>query len=285
MDKRLLARYQADYDSSIKKASQTQRDTQKEYKYAYDIFMHAETYQDLLDLNMAFLDGKVHFTPFHCGPIETETQVLRIKLLEINANGFMSVEGQPCVKPTQPTQPTPDTRQPTDEGQLSYIIGFMQKEKFSKFKTFFNNPSRKHVFSVNFSYFDENEKYTFGGFTDSLEHDTHGKDPQYFARELEENKTVFKMMKSDCVYMTIRAKKNGILVEDLLINFFNNLKVQSGGKPKKKNKSSTKSITEHTVMHNKKMYRVWVGAKGGQYIRANGSYTSIKAVSLPCIGV
>lgn len=61
-----------------------------------DSFGHVHTYEDLLRVNESFLIGAVPTTPYHNGPLNTETHELVGMLQILHQYGFLSVCGQPA---------------------------------------------------------------------------------------------------------------------------------------------------------------------------------------------
>lgn len=60
-------------------------------------FKDVQSYRDLQDVNILFLQGVLKKTPYHYGPIDDETIPLLEKLVTINDLGFISVMGQPAL--------------------------------------------------------------------------------------------------------------------------------------------------------------------------------------------
>ena len=60
-------------------------------------FKDVQTYRDLQDVNILFLQGKLKKTPYHLGPVDEETIPLLENLITINDLGFISVMGQPAL--------------------------------------------------------------------------------------------------------------------------------------------------------------------------------------------
>lgn len=81
----------------------------------------AKTYQDMVDLNVKFLQGKIVATPYHWGPTMGN-------LVEINRAGFITTEGQPHIM---------------EEGLFSYVQGFLPKTRAREFIEFMSK--RKEV--------------------------------------------------------------------------------------------------------------------------------------------
>jgi len=85
-----------------------------------DPFRSVKTYTDLLKVNVRFLQGKVHSTPYQLAPVDAETVPLLDNLVNINRRGFFSFEGQPTVREDL-------------EVRQGYIIGFVQSRTFDAF--------------------------------------------------------------------------------------------------------------------------------------------------------
>jgi hypothetical protein len=53
-----------------------------------------KTYDDLLKLNIEFINGKIERTPYHWGPLHTSSQQLIDNLVELHHYGILTVNGQ-----------------------------------------------------------------------------------------------------------------------------------------------------------------------------------------------
>lgn len=71
---------------------------QPDYQRVKEIFSQIQTYPELCETNILFLEGKLPMTPYHLGPIDDETIPLVKKLVEINRRGFLTISGQPAKK-------------------------------------------------------------------------------------------------------------------------------------------------------------------------------------------
>ena len=84
------------------------------YIQSYTTWERCHSYADLLAANLAFLKGEIHDTPYHLGPICTETRPILENIKKINERGFLTTGSQPSLK----------------EGdiylQRSYITGFIK---------------------------------------------------------------------------------------------------------------------------------------------------------------
>jgi hypothetical protein len=60
----------------------------------YDEWSDANTYIDLLRLNIDFIDGKTEGTPYHHAPLHIDSQLLKSELVKLNQLGFFSHDGQ-----------------------------------------------------------------------------------------------------------------------------------------------------------------------------------------------
>lgn len=58
-------------------------------------FRTACTFAELIEANVAFLEGRLLQTPYHLGPVDDETNPLLAELIVLNRSGFLTVNGQP----------------------------------------------------------------------------------------------------------------------------------------------------------------------------------------------
>jgi hypothetical protein len=107
------------------------------------------SYQDLVDVNVAFLNGKLSRTPYHSGPIDKETVPLLKKLIKINKMGFVSIEGQPAVCSyknitTKNIFGKEIGKMFYDEEQKSYSVGILPLKYLAPLRAFLSK--RKDVY-------------------------------------------------------------------------------------------------------------------------------------------
>jgi hypothetical protein len=108
-------------------------------------FRSVQTYTDLLQANIAFLEGQLLQSPYHLGPIDEETVPLLPKLTQLNRLGFLTVNSQPArndVKFVQRTQTWSATR------QLAFLEWYMPKAWLPSFRTFMDPYETKCVYYV-----------------------------------------------------------------------------------------------------------------------------------------
>jgi hypothetical protein len=86
-------------------------------------FAAVRSYQDLIDANFAFLSGKLDSTPYHGGPVGTETVPLLGNLRKINQSGFVTIEGQPAL--CEYNELAMNGRKRYDQEQKSHLGGFL----------------------------------------------------------------------------------------------------------------------------------------------------------------
>ena len=114
------------------------------------VFSSVKSYDDLIKANVAFLQGKVRRTPYHCGPIDNETIPLVEDLVKINNYGFISTNGQPSqiIGPFIRNFETPMNYNPPNvcigEREILYlqkphIIGYLPKKYVHSFIDFMRN--------------------------------------------------------------------------------------------------------------------------------------------------
>jgi hypothetical protein len=66
-----------------------------------DLFHQVRTYRELQDVNIQFLRGEIQKTPYHGGPVDSETIPLLSDLIRLNELGFVTVGGQPAQDETK----------------------------------------------------------------------------------------------------------------------------------------------------------------------------------------
>jgi prepilin-type processing-associated H-X9-DG protein len=111
------------------------------------VFDKVQTYQDLIQANIAFLDGRVVKTPYYLGPVNEETLPLLPKLRKINSMGFVSFQGQPSTCQyavfVDKTWTTADGKEAgnwfVDTEQKSYIEGILPRKYLAEVHKFLAN--------------------------------------------------------------------------------------------------------------------------------------------------
>jgi hypothetical protein len=63
-------------------------------------FRKITTFQELIDANVQFLEGKIHRTPYHCAPVDDETLPMIDDLVKLNKLGCITITSQPAVDET-----------------------------------------------------------------------------------------------------------------------------------------------------------------------------------------
>ena len=117
--------------------------TQQGINNPMKVFQNVKSYKQLIDVNVAFLQGKISKTPYHLGSIQEQTIPQVPSLIKINKKGFLSIEGQPALKGTEFISRTWQNQQGQQEGnwwlsveQKPYISGFLPKKDLLSFVYF-----------------------------------------------------------------------------------------------------------------------------------------------------
>ena len=98
------------------------------------MFSSVSSYEELIQTNIAFIEGKIKFSPYHRGPIDPETIPLLGDLIEINRKGFISTCGQPFIESEIGFNEKRNIWWETQ--QLSFIDGYLPKKYISNFVEF-----------------------------------------------------------------------------------------------------------------------------------------------------
>jgi hypothetical protein len=102
-----------------------------------DPYNAVTTYQDLIDLNVRFLQGENIETPYHGNHVDPETLPHLTDLIRINKVGFHSTCGQPEYKARDISNTFPPWY--TDTCQKSYIRGIITRTMAGRLATFLRN--------------------------------------------------------------------------------------------------------------------------------------------------
>lgn len=112
----------------------------------YRIYERVKTYQDLIETNIAFLNGEIKRTPYHDGSIEEETHKILDNLVKINKFGFFTTNSQPSL--CEYRKYIPKLNYYIDVEQKSYISGFMFREEFYNLLSFIENNSLQVIYNI-----------------------------------------------------------------------------------------------------------------------------------------
>jgi hypothetical protein len=191
------------------------------------------TYSDLLDVNVRFLEGKITQTPYHFGPVDPETLPLLPDLIRINKAGFHSMGGQPACKERFESR-----GRYYDLHQKSYIDGIIPKAMAAHLTAFLRNQP---------VYVDMYQIGPFGALINtfppkynltkdrSSEHEdeldmqewrmytNHRPRTESIERAFSEYPRICSLLRRDCLEIMIACKEYGTgSVIDILLEFFNN---------------------------------------------------------------
>ena len=106
-----------------------------------DAYEAAQTYQDLCDINVKFLQGIYDHTAYHCGPVCDETIPLLGDLCRLNALGMYTFNGQPAKSTFHQTELALERRDNSIKAlwchqQRPYLEGFVENKHVYALKTY-----------------------------------------------------------------------------------------------------------------------------------------------------
>jgi hypothetical protein len=102
-------------------------------KYSSFFWTKCSTFQDILNLQIEFLQGKIFATPYYAEPIYKETSLKSDILVEINKRGFITMDSQ-----NGNDENSYDSEQHSDICGHGYLTGLMDKNLTNQFiKNFF----------------------------------------------------------------------------------------------------------------------------------------------------
>lgn len=118
-------------------------------------FSKVKTYKDLLDANVAFLEGKLETTPYHYGPVDEETKPLLEDLIKLHSYGFFSVASQPSKKDKEEYVDKTWYIHGEKQGnwwytseQIPCIEGYIPKTQIDEFYKFISKHRKDYYFEV-----------------------------------------------------------------------------------------------------------------------------------------
>ena len=215
------------------------------------IYNNIDTYKDLIDANIEFLENKIDDILYHGEPVDDETKLLLDKLIMINQNGFLSIEGQPSmilydkfISTTWKYHGRICGSWYISKKQKSYISGFMECKYINKFIEFikrYNNygcyiiSNKKSMCKKRLLYTSINRPIVITvkksnrnlkNLILSVWHDSRICWYNYEAIDLfDKYQNIINILQQTC-YLTIFAYKYGneYSVEDLLLDFYKNFK-------------------------------------------------------------
>lgn len=119
-------------------------------------YRSVRTYDDLLHLNVEFIQGRLPMTPYHCGPLNDETLPMVEDLVRLHAFGFLSISSQPARMDAEPVF-VPRTWLSNGKlcgnwwvqlKQRPFIEGYMELELLGAFGRFMETKSAEYLYSV-----------------------------------------------------------------------------------------------------------------------------------------
>jgi len=100
--------------------------------FSKDPFRAVQTWDDLLQVNILFLEGKIWGTPYHHGPLEPDSVPLMGKLVALHRYGFFSINGQGSLVNEW-------------ERQRSFITGFLSADHAEGLANYFQKHRKSFV--------------------------------------------------------------------------------------------------------------------------------------------
>ncbi len=92
-----------------------------------DLFKSAKTFRELLRLNKKFIDGELVGTPYHLGPLESDSVTIKNDLLLLHDEGLFTVNGQPGAAGTEYGVWYEYSKKYFDHLQAPYLCFYMEK--------------------------------------------------------------------------------------------------------------------------------------------------------------
>lgn len=103
-----------------------------------NLWMHAKTWGDVIQLYVEFLKGNIPWSPLHLGELTLDVKEQSIQdLIEVNQLGFVTVDSQPgiCERWTNP-----QTQLSGEEEQRQYIDGYLEEKYYQELVNHLNIP-------------------------------------------------------------------------------------------------------------------------------------------------
>ena len=211
------------------------------FKKPLDVYKFVESFDELLLVNIAFLEGRVKQSPTHFGYVNIHSNYIE-KLVKINKLGFLTLEGQKSkCKYEIPTHSIFSSFE-----KKSYITGLMDRKYSNKLIKYMKNSNIKSKYkfyivnhTIKYNCFRPRQLIysTFNNFPVNLTRNKYNKNKynlfdmewQYYTNiyncNTDENlfidyPNILKII-NKLVYVVITGNDYGLhSVEDLLLNFF-----------------------------------------------------------------
>lgn len=109
------------------------------------IWNRIKTFDDLVEVNSSFVEGKIFKSPYHGGPVTDDMEVS--DLSKINRLGFVTIEGQPYL---------PSTIMKLEDGyieqiQIPYLVGILLEKYFPFFVDFMKTQPHFYYIATKFT--------------------------------------------------------------------------------------------------------------------------------------
>ena len=209
-----------------------------------DFYKNAFTFEDALELNIAYLNGEGVRPPYRQDDfVDEETIPLLPKLIRLNTRGFLSLDGQPALSEHAKKFRHKQTGQTAYKSTLqkSYICGVVPREVGAKLLKFlekrssvymsvynmnplyemaYNYPCRDYVLTRD-RVCANKEDLELAAWHDGMTVPSLEVEDDLLIRPFQEYPPLYDMLKNECVQVNIACKDFGRgSVEDLLLKFF-----------------------------------------------------------------
>jgi hypothetical protein len=108
-----------------------------------DTFQKITNLKELIQANVQFLKGYLNRSPYHCGPIDTETLPMLEDLVELNELGCITINSQPPIDEFYFLDSMCHQTQ-----QKSYVEGYMLASILDEFVRFMKEYDEKYSYKI-----------------------------------------------------------------------------------------------------------------------------------------
>lgn len=111
------------------------------------IWNRIKTFEDLIEVNSSFVEGKIYKSPYHGGPVTNDMDVSNLS--KINRLGFITIDGQPY-SPISISELN-GGRGYIEQIQIPYLVGILLEKHFIKFVDFMKTQPHFYYIATKFT--------------------------------------------------------------------------------------------------------------------------------------
>jgi hypothetical protein len=219
---------------------------QYDYVPVNDIWGSIRTYQNLIEVNTAFIEGKLFQSPYHYGPVTTDwSNTGDSSLAQLNRFGFITINGQPYLHKVESFLDKDKVEIFMETIQTPYLVGFLPVQAYPFFVEFmktqpyfyyYAKSTGKNPQTLQNTYPDPSSKYTVTRTRDSKQRsdldrvewdnytNTNYQGGYIAVDDFEPHHNIISLLKGNTVEIELSSDyEHHLSIVDMMISFFKTL--------------------------------------------------------------